>query len=62
MDGSPEKAPDKPEYVTIAFDAGVPVALNGKKLGPLELIEKLNKIAGKHGVGRIDHIEDRLVG
>jgi argininosuccinate synthase len=59
---APEKAPDQPEYVTITFEAGVPVALNGKKLAPLELIEQLNKIAGKHGVGRIDHIEDRLVG
>lgn len=59
---SPEKAPDKPEYVTIQFDAGVPVALNGKKLDPLTLIETLNKTAGKHGIGRIDHIEDRLVG
>ena len=59
---SPEKAPDKPEYVTIGFKKGVPVALNGKKLAPLKLIEKLNKIAGNHGVGRIDHIEDRLVG
>ena len=59
---SPEKAPDKPEYVTIGFEKGVPVALNGTKLAPLKLIEKLNKIAGNHGVGRIDHIEDRLVG
>ncbi|MEJ5328030.1 MAG: argininosuccinate synthase [Candidatus Bathyarchaeia archaeon] len=59
---SPEKAPDKPEYVTIQFEAGVPVALNGKKLDPLTLIETLNKTAGKHGIGRIDHIEDRLVG
>lgn len=59
---SPEKAPDKPEYVTIGFESGVPVSLNGKKLDPLTLIEQLNKTAGKHGVGRIDHIEDRLVG
>jgi len=59
---SPEKAPDKPEYVTIQFEAGVPVALNGKKLDPLTLIETLNKTAGKHGIGRVDHIEDRLVG
>ena len=59
---SPEKAPDKPEYVTITFEAGEPVALNDKKLAPLKLIEQLNKIAGNHGVGRIDHIEDRLVG
>jgi len=59
---SPEKAPDKPEYVTITFEAGVPVALDGKGMSPLEIIEQLNKTAGKHGVGRIDHIEDRLVG
>jgi argininosuccinate synthase len=59
---SPEKAPDMPEYVTIKFKAGVPVALNKEALAPLALIEKLNKTAGKHGVGRIDHIEDRMVG
>jgi argininosuccinate synthase len=59
---APEKAPDKPEYVTIQFVAGIPVAVNGKKMKPLELIETLNAIAGKNGVGRIDHIEDRLVG
>ncbi|MCW4044720.1 MAG: argininosuccinate synthase [Candidatus Bathyarchaeota archaeon] len=59
---TPEKAPNTPEYVTIKFDGGVPVAVNGKKLKPLALIELLNETAGKHGVGRIDHIEDRLVG
>jgi argininosuccinate synthase len=59
---SPEKAPDKPEYVTIMFEDGVPTTLNGKAMKPVALIEKLNEIAGKHGVGRIDHIEDRLVG
>ena len=59
---SAEKAPDKPEYVTILFEAGVPIALNGKKMTPVKLIEKLNLIAGKHGIGRVDHIEDRLVG
>jgi argininosuccinate synthase len=59
---SPEKAPNTPEYVTIKFEAGVPVALNKEALAPLALIEKLNKTAGKHGVGRIDHIEDRMVG
>jgi argininosuccinate synthase len=59
---APEKAPDKPEYVTINFKAGVPVALNKEALAPLTLIEKLNAAAGKHGVGRIDHIEDRMVG
>ncbi|MCW4009880.1 MAG: argininosuccinate synthase [Candidatus Bathyarchaeota archaeon] len=59
---APEDAPDEPEYVTIQFEGGVPVAVNGEKMTPLELIETLNKTAGKHGVGRIDHIEDRLVG
>ncbi len=58
----PEKTPDKPEYVRIEFDNGVPVALNGKHTGPVEIIRELNYIGGKHGVGRIDHIEDRLVG
>ena len=59
---SPEKAPNTPEIVTIQFEAGVPIAVNGKTMLPLELIEEVNKIAGKNGVGRIDHIEDRLVG
>jgi argininosuccinate synthase len=59
---SPEKAPNKPEIVTLQFEAGVPVGVNGKSMLPLELIEEVNKIAGKNSVGRIDHIEDRLVG
>ncbi|HIE18905.1 TPA: argininosuccinate synthase [Candidatus Bathyarchaeota archaeon] len=59
---SPEKAPDKPEYVTIRFEDGVPTALNGDEMDSVILIEALNDVAGKHGVGRIDHIEDRLVG
>jgi len=59
---SPEKAPDSAEYVTIGFEEGTPVAVNKEKLKPLALVEMLNKTAGKHGVGRIDHIEDRLVG
>ena len=59
---SPEKAPDTPEIVTLQFEAGVPVAVNSKAMLPLELIEEMNKIAGRNGVGRIDHIEDRLVG
>jgi argininosuccinate synthase len=58
----PEKAPNKPEYVTVEFESGLPVAVNNEKLKPLALVESLNKTAGKHGVGRIDHIEDRLVG
>jgi len=59
---APEKAPEKPECVTIGFECGVPVSINGEKLGPVETIKKLNRIAGAHGVGRIDHIEDRTVG
>ncbi|MCD6465672.1 argininosuccinate synthase [Candidatus Bathyarchaeota archaeon] len=59
---SPEKAPEKPEYLTIEFEKGVPVALNGERMNPVDLIEVLNATAGKHGVGRIDHMEDRLVG
>jgi argininosuccinate synthase len=59
---SPEKAPDKPEYITIKFEGGVPYAINEKNLSPPALIETLNQIGGKHGVGRIDHMEDRLVG
>jgi argininosuccinate synthase len=59
---APEKAPDKAEFITIKFEAGVPVAVNGKAMKPLELVMEVNKIAGKNGVGRIDHIEDRIVG
>ncbi len=56
------QAPNKPEYVEIGFQKGIPVSLNGVKLTGVALIEKLSKIACKHGVGRIDHIESRLVG
>jgi argininosuccinate synthase len=59
---APEKAPDKPQYVTIGFEAGIPVSVDGKKQKPLQLIQTVNEIAGKNGVGRIDHIEDRIVG
>jgi len=59
---SPEKAPDKPEYITIKFEGGISCAINEKNLNPVDLIETLNPIGGKHGVGRIDHMEDRLVG
>ena len=59
---APEQAPDEPEYVTIEFEEGVPIAINHERLGPVEIVKKLNYIGGKHGVGRIDHIEDRLVG
>ncbi len=57
-----EKAPEEPEYVTIEFTEGVPTKLNGKSKDSVHLIEELNNIAGRHGIGRIDHIEDRLVG
>lgn len=59
---SPESAPDEPEYVEVHFDEGVPVALNGEVMQLHELIATLNKKAGQHGVGRIDHVENRLVG
>lgn len=58
----PTKAPDKPEYVTIEFKDGVPVALNGEVKDPVNLVMELNSIAGRNGVGRVDHIEDRTVG
>ena len=62
MTTSPEEAPDKPEYVEIDFEQGIPVALNGKNLDPVTLVEELKDIAAKHGVGRIDMVENRLVG
>jgi argininosuccinate synthase len=56
------KAPNKPEYVVIGFEKGVPVSLNGKKTDPVKIIEQLNKIGGKHAVGQADIVENRLVG
>jgi argininosuccinate synthase len=58
----PAKAPDTPAYVTIDFEQGKPVALDGQKLDGVPLLEKLNALGGQHGVGRIDHVENRLVG
>jgi argininosuccinate synthase len=58
----PVKAPNEPRYLTIDFEAGKPVALDGKKMDGVPLIEALNKVGGEHGVGRIDHVENRLVG
>ena len=58
----PADAPAEPEDVTIEFVAGTPVGVNGKKLGPAALIAELNAIGGRHGIGRIDVVEDRLVG
>lgn len=59
---SPQKAPNEPEYIEIEFLSGLPIALNGKKMGGVELIKAVHAIACRHGVGRIDHVEDRLVG
>ncbi|MBZ2124023.1 argininosuccinate synthase [Streptococcus gordonii] len=59
---APEAALDSPAYVNIDFEAGVPVALDGKKMKLADLILELNDLAGQHGVGRIDHVENRLVG
>jgi argininosuccinate synthase len=58
----PELAPDEAETVTVEFEAGVPVALNGERLGLVDLIERAAEIGCKHGVGIVDHIEDRIVG
>ncbi len=58
----PEEAPDEPEVVTSEFERGVPVALNGERLGLVELIERVAEIGARHGVGIVDHIEDRIVG
>ena len=59
---SPEMAPDEAEYVKIGFEKGVPVSIDGVKMAPLALVEKLNELGGKHGVGIADIVEDRLVG
>ena len=59
---SPQNAPDKPTYVSVEFKAGVPVALNGKKMDGVSLLHQLNDIAGANGVGRLDLVENRLVG
>jgi len=58
----PEKAPAKPEYVTIGFEKGVPVSVNGKKMPALSVVEKLNAAGGRHGIGFVDMVENRLVG
>ncbi len=59
---SPEKAPNKPSFVTINFKNGDPIGVNGKKLSPSKLLQKLNLIAGKNGVGRVDLVENRFLG
>ena len=59
---SAEDAPGTPAYVEIGYEHGMPVTLNGEEIGPVPLVERLNDLGGIHGVGRLDHIEDRLVG
>ena len=59
---SPLQAPDKPVYLTVHFEKGVPTAIDGKKMGAVELLEKLNKVGGENGVGLCDMVENRLVG
>ena len=58
----PTEAPNEPEYVEIGFEKGIPISVNGEKMDGIKLIETVNKIASRNGVGRIDHVEDRLVG
>ncbi|MDQ6717998.1 MAG: argininosuccinate synthase [Gemmatimonadota bacterium] len=62
LSADPTKAPDKPEEIVIGFEAGTPVSVNGTKMGSVALLTALNEIGGRHGVGRIDIVEDRLVG
>ena len=59
---APEKAPDKPGYVEVTYKGGDPVAVNGKRLSPAKLLGKLNELAGRHGIGRLDMVENRFVG
>ena len=59
---SPAKSPNKSQYVEIGFEKGIPVSLDGEKMGGVALIQRLNEVAGGHGVGRVDHVENRLVG
>jgi argininosuccinate synthase len=62
MTVSPQQAPDREEKISISFESGVPVAVNGKKLTPAALVGELNTLGGKHGIGRIDVVENRFVG
>lgn len=62
MTTTPEQAPDKVSYVEIEFEKGIPVAVDGEKLGPVDLLKKLNKLGGENGIGVIDIVENRLVG
>ncbi|MDH4300042.1 MAG: argininosuccinate synthase [Dehalococcoidia bacterium] len=57
-----EKTPPRPAYLEIGFDKGIPISLNGRKVGPVALVQKVHELAGRHGIGQIDHVENRLVG
>ena len=59
---SPDKAPNEPDYVEIGFEKGIPTTIDGQEMNGVSLIQRLNELAGRHGVGRIDHLENRLVG
>jgi argininosuccinate synthase len=59
---SPEDAPNKPEYVTLDFEKGNCIAVNGKAMSPLKVMQTLNRLGGKHGIGRVDMVENRFVG
>jgi argininosuccinate synthase len=62
MTVDPEEAPDEPEFVTVGYESGNPISVNGVRLSPVELLAALNDIGGKHGVGRVDIVENRFVG
>lgn len=62
MTVDPEEGPDDPEIVTVSFEAGNPVAINGEVLGPVALLTEANRLGGKHGIGRVDIVENRFVG
>jgi argininosuccinate synthase len=59
---TPEKAPDEPEYVTMTFEAGIPKSVNGKEMKVADIIRELNRLGGKHGIGIVDIVENRVVG
>lgn len=62
LSNAPEDAPDEAEYLELEFEAGNCIALNGEQLSPLQVMEKLNELGGKHGIGRVDMVENRFVG
>lgn len=62
MTVSPEDAPDEPEFVTIAYEAGDPISINGVYMSPVEILTKANELGGRHGIGRVDIVENRFVG